>query len=230
MRLALPSDKLTTLRSLLRVTLGVKSVSNPQAFESLVGHLVHASQVIPLGRAFLNRLFPTLRALHPGAHRRLNLGAREDLASWSLLCESWVGSSVHQLIVLDPPRHHLFTDASGSWGCGGWCMPLWFNSPGLTPSTSPPLLSRSFFLLSSQLPSGAIRGLAPLSGSFVMCHSDNTAWHKSIHFTQLTSRRATYSVAWLCFRLSGISACGQYMSQASTMGWLMLYPVIGPLP
>ena len=170
-RLALPSAKLSTLRSLLRMTLGAKSVSNRQAFESLVRHLVHASQVIPLGWAFLNRLFPVLRALRPGTHHRLNLGAREDLAWWSLLCESWVGSSVHQLIVLDGPHHHLFTDASGSWGCAGWCMPLWFQFP------CPDSLT---------LPSIALKELLPVvvsaaiwshfwSGSFVLCHSDNTA-------------------------------------------------------
>ena len=27
------------------------------------------------------------------------------------------------------PDRHLFTDASGSWGCGAWAMPHWLQSP-----------------------------------------------------------------------------------------------------
>ena len=188
MRLALPATKLSTLRSLLCEISGAKSVSNRQAFESLVGHLVHASQVIPLGRAFLNRLFPVLRALHQGAHRRLNLGAREDLAWWSLLSESWVGSSVHQLITLDSPRHHLFTDASGSWGCGGWCLPFWFQF-SWTDSVS--------------LPSIALKELLPIvvaaaiwghswSGSLVMCHSDNTAAVAQVNKLHASDQQASH--------------------------------------
>ena len=69
-----------------------------------MGHLVHGTKVMPLGKAFLNRLFPILHALRPGHRRRLDLAAREDLAWWQMLCDSWLGSSVHQFIALDQLR------------------------------------------------------------------------------------------------------------------------------
>ena len=41
-------------------------VRNRQALESLVGHLIHAATVFPLGKAFLNALFATKAAIKPG--------------------------------------------------------------------------------------------------------------------------------------------------------------------
>ena len=52
MALALPADKLVKLRRLLHKFQGAKTVSDHEAFDSLVGHLVHASNIIPLGQAF----------------------------------------------------------------------------------------------------------------------------------------------------------------------------------
>ena len=166
-----PQEKLRHLQALLSRAQSMKCVRDYHAFDSLVGHLVHATSVMPLGRAFLSRLFPILRACHPGQIRRLNLAARKDLAWWSAVCHQWIGSSTQQFIVLNPPSHHLFTDASGSWGCGGWSLPYWFQVPWNN---------------SLHLPSIALKELFPIviaaaiwghlwSGSLVQCHSDNTA-------------------------------------------------------
>ena len=105
------------LRTMVKETAGARVVRDKQALESLVGHLVHAATVFPLGKAFLNALFATKAAFKPGWTRRLNLAARSELAWWDLLLEHWSGMSVHQFLLLKLPDRHLFTDASGSWGC-----------------------------------------------------------------------------------------------------------------
>ena len=138
-----------------------------------MGHLVHATKVCPLGKAFLTGLFHTLHSLRPGQVRRLNVATRSDIAWWHLLCTSWSGSSVHQFLLLGDPDRHLFTDASGAWGCGAWSMPHWLQVAW--PSRH-------------HLSSIALKELVPVvlaaavwghqwggGGSFVLCHSDNTA-------------------------------------------------------
>ena len=37
--------------------------------------------------------------------------------------------SPHQFLVLGEPDGHLFTDASVSWGCGAWMLPVWLQVP-----------------------------------------------------------------------------------------------------
>ena len=173
----------------------VQSLVYIPALDSLVGHLVHASNVMPLGRAFLNRLFPALRALQPGQRRRLDRAAREDLAWWYLLCNSWVGASVHQIIILDWPHHHLFTDASGSWGCGAWASPLWFQLAWPD---------------KCNLPSIALKELVPIvlaaimwghswSGSLVLCHSDNAAAVAQVNRLHASDPRAGHMLRCLAF-------------------------------
>ena len=62
--------------------------------ESLVGHLVHATKVLPLGKAFLNTLFAIKAELKPGQARRISLDAWDELAGWDFLLDIWVGLSV----------------------------------------------------------------------------------------------------------------------------------------
>ena len=123
---SLPLDKLSSLRMMVKDLAGGRVVRNKQALESLVGHLVHAATVFPLGKAFLNALFATKAAIKPGRVGRLNLAARSELAWWDSLLEHWPGTSVHQFLLLKSPDRHLFTNASGSWGCGAWSAPHWF--------------------------------------------------------------------------------------------------------
>ena len=173
MSVALPADKLLKLQHMLQAAQGAKCIKDYESFESLIGHLVHATKVLPLGKAFLNQLFAVFRALKPHQVRRLNSAAREDLAWWDLTCHAWVGSSVHQFIILDQPRIHLFSDASRSWGCGAYSNPLWFQIPWSRIST----LSGASISLKELLPiivAAAVWG-PQWSGSFFLCHSDNTA-------------------------------------------------------
>ena len=168
---SLPRQKVAALRGLLRELLSSKCVRNVQMLESLVGYLVHATKVCPLAKPFLGGLFQVLRGARPGQPRRLNVATRADLAWWHSLLSYWPGVSTHQFLVLGQPDGHLFTDASGSWGCGAWMLPVWLQVP---------------WPADHCLSSIALKELAPVvfaaaawgerwRGQFILCHSDNTA-------------------------------------------------------
>ena len=143
------------------------------ALESLVGHLVHATRVCPLGKAFLSGLFQVLRGMQHsrGQSRRLNLATRADIAWWYSLLSTRQGVSVQQFLTLGQPNRHLFSDASGSWGCGAWSLPHWFqlfwpHGHGLSSIT---LMELVPIVLAAAAWGTTWRGL------FVLCHSDNSA-------------------------------------------------------
>ena len=57
---------------------------------------------------------------------QLNRYFRSDLAWWQLFLASWNGVGLIQQP--EQGRGAQFsTDASGSWGCGAWCGPKWFQ-------------------------------------------------------------------------------------------------------
>ena len=87
-------------------------------------------QVVRAGRPFLRRMIDLLYAVHrPASSRvplRLNQGFRADLALWTEFVGCWNGISfLHPPSSL--PKTHLFTDASGSWGCAAWHGDAWFQ-------------------------------------------------------------------------------------------------------
>ena len=92
--------------------------------ESLVGPLVHTTKVCPL---YLSGLFQILQGMKRGQPQHLNLATRADLARWHSLLSTWLGISTHQFLVLGRPNKHLFSDASGAWGCGAWLLLNWFQ-------------------------------------------------------------------------------------------------------
>ena len=61
--LSLPQDKVDSLRAMLQRILDSRSVHDAFALKLLVGHLVHATKVCPLGKAFLSGLFQVLRGM-----------------------------------------------------------------------------------------------------------------------------------------------------------------------
>ena len=125
--LALPHDKLAALREILRRVQGAKCVHNLHQLQFLIGHLNHLCQVLPQGKAFLNNLFPLASHMRQGQVRRLNSAARLDLAWWQFMINNWKGTSIQQLLLLQEPSHHLYTDASRSWGCGAYSLPVWLQ-------------------------------------------------------------------------------------------------------
>ena len=107
--------------------LGARVVRDKHRFESLVGHLVHTTKVVLLGKAFLNALFATKALMVPGQIRRINSEARAELAWWDWLLDNWTGASMHHFLLLRHPDHHMYTDASGSWNCSACFLPHWFQ-------------------------------------------------------------------------------------------------------
>ena len=81
----------------------------------------------PLGTAFLNNVFPLASHMKQDQIQRLNTAACTDLAWWQLLSNNWIGTSVHQFLLLQEPSHHLYTNTSGSWECGAFSLPFWLQ-------------------------------------------------------------------------------------------------------
>ena len=124
--LRLPKDKVQELKSLIATWSQRKSCTK-RDLQSLVGKLQHACKVVRPGRSFLRRMFELLRGTAKKQHFiRLNRSFHSDLRWWHLFLESWngvamMGSQEWQ------PKIHLFSDASGSFGCGAWWDQSWFQ-------------------------------------------------------------------------------------------------------
>ena len=140
MSVRLPEDKLSTPQG---VVLQCKTVQDQWSLQSLVGHLVHTSKVLPLGKTFLSQLFMIQNTIPPGQMCRLNLEAWADLAWWHEQCFQWWGVSISQSLLWQQPAHHLHMDASGLCGCGALAYPHWLQIPRQGELPWPPSHSRS---------------------------------------------------------------------------------------
>ena len=121
--LRLPHNKLQRLKGRLDEW-GDRKGCTRKELESLIGLLNHACKVVRPGRSFLRRMIDPLHAVHfSKVPIRLSQGFRADLAWWR--------EFLVQVSFLDPPSSlqqvHLFTDASGSWGCAAWHGDTWFQ-------------------------------------------------------------------------------------------------------
>ena len=113
--LQLPAEKLHKLQALLSSWCARKSCTKKE-LESLLGHLSHAATVVRPGRTFLRKLFSLLHSTKAPYHLvRLGAGARADLAWWKCFLQSWSGSS---FFPLPNASHNVYSDASGTYGCG----------------------------------------------------------------------------------------------------------------
>ena len=126
MELRLPLDKLSRLRDLVARWRGRRSGSRSEC-ESLLGHLSHAAVVIKPGRIFLRHLFSLMARVSMRHHYvHLDVMARADLAWWDCFLIDWHGASF--IPVDNDPSFRVFSDASGSFGCGAICTDNhWFQ-------------------------------------------------------------------------------------------------------
>ena len=116
-QLSLPTDKVLRLRVLLN-TWGSKKSCTRKELESFLGHLSHAATVIRPGRVFLRHLFALLSTTSNPCHFiRLNTIARADIHWWQCLINHWNGCSFFPPPL---PSAHVYSDASGSFGCGAF--------------------------------------------------------------------------------------------------------------
>ena len=91
--------------------------------------LQFATKVIRPGRPFLRRLYAMQQiGSSPSHHICLNAPARADMLWWHFFVDRWNGIS----ILWDLQRQasaslSVYTDASGSWGCGAYGAPHWLS-------------------------------------------------------------------------------------------------------
>ena len=120
MQARLPPDKQARALAAVQSLLQLDRVTHC-TLERLLGFLSFCTRVLPLGRPFLRNLFTFLNRLshiHPHATARINAAAKRDLQWWSTFLPCWSGI---QMISAAPRKHiHLYTDASGVKGIGGW--------------------------------------------------------------------------------------------------------------
>ena len=129
MEARLPPAKLQRARDAVAAMLAKDST--PYAdLESLAGFLSFAARVIIPGRAFLRRIFDALRKKVARIH--LNSAIKADLRWWSRFLVNWNGIRLLKHYA-DRPIFHIWTDASGSIGLGGFILG---DPPGDPPDLS----------------------------------------------------------------------------------------------
>jgi hypothetical protein len=133
MSVSLPPEKMDRLRRLLADWIGHPPAAPPTRShhdaQSLLGHLMHAVQILPDGKIFCDRLISLIRSWSPpfAGRRHISSSLRMDLSWWQEILVNWSGRRI--LPHLDWEEDlQFFTDASGSLGAGGllgdrwWCL------------------------------------------------------------------------------------------------------------
>ncbi len=135
MQLRLPQEKLVELRELV-ASWRNRQLCIKKELQSLTGKLQHACSVVKPGRSFLRRLFE-LQAGTKKDHHHIPLcsAARSDIMWWHIFLESWNGVSMQPHSSLELTIHHIYTDATGSFGCDAiwgtqWLLYVWPRSFG----------------------------------------------------------------------------------------------------
>jgi len=124
----IPEDKLTQLVSTLNDWTQKKACTKRQ-LPSLIGQLSHVCKAIPAGRAFLRRMIDlSCKPRKMGHWVRLNSEFHSDLLWWKTFIASWNGTTMMAALNLPTePDAVLWSDASGSWGCGAYSGVQWFQ-------------------------------------------------------------------------------------------------------
>ena len=169
LELRLPADKLTRVRNIVTEWLG-KKAARRRELESLLGLLQHAAKVVRPGRRFVRRLIQVMSMAKRRDHFvRLGSDVRSDLTWWHNFLDTWNGVGI--LPTTTTPRIHLYTDASGIWGCAGiwgtkWFQWKWGNQ------------SETWHIAPKELLPIVLASLLwgkEWSGMMVRCHCDNMA-------------------------------------------------------
>ena len=127
-QIRLSPDKLRELLAGLQ-DWSTRSKATKRELLSLIDKLSFAAWAVPAGRLFLCRLISLGTTFHKLHHWvRLGCQDRADLAWWSEFLPTWNGSARF----LDPntttvTNIDLYTDASGTLGCGGYFQGSWFH-------------------------------------------------------------------------------------------------------
>ena len=119
--LCLPSYKIDETQAKLEWWL--RRRSRPfKEYKALVGHLSHAATVIYQGCIFLRHLYVIMKSTSSWRHYvHLDGEARADLRWWHCLLNHWNGFMFFRQTTV--PAALVYSDASGSFGCGGVILP-----------------------------------------------------------------------------------------------------------
>ena len=98
----------------------------------------------------------------------LNFLARADLHWWALFLQHWNGISC---MPGRAPDKHIFTNASGNWGCGAVWAKLWLQIQWPTSWLQENIAVKELVPI---VAAAALWG-PTWQGSSIMCHCDNTA-------------------------------------------------------
>ena len=171
LQIRLPSEKLSHLHTELSQAVSRKCITK-KSLQSLAGLLQHATKVIRPGRAFLRRLY-ALQSVgsSPSHHIRLSVAARGDILWWYVFASNWNGLSLLWNCARVTPEVIVVSDASGSWGCGAFCLPHWFNLQWSVNTQTFPIAVKELFPV---VIAAAIYG-NQWSGKLVLFRVDNMA-------------------------------------------------------
>jgi len=119
MEARLPPAKLQRARELVAAAVKADTLSQHD-LEALVGFLSFCSKVIVPGRAFLSTLYASLAK--NTRYYRVTASMARDLAWWHYFLPRWNGIKILRSIA-SRSTSYMWTDASGSWGIGGYWVP-----------------------------------------------------------------------------------------------------------
>jgi hypothetical protein len=108
--------KLQRARDLVVVAAMAKAISR-QDLEVLVGFLSFCAKVVVPGRAFLRALYAS--AAKDSRYHRITAAMAKDIAWWHYFLPRWNGIKILRSSN-SRPTSYIWTDASSSWGIGGY--------------------------------------------------------------------------------------------------------------
>ena len=139
MEAQLPPTKLQNICNEIKAWLKKRDAKKRAAILSLVGLLQHTTKVVKPGRTFVSRMYATAARVKKLSHQtRLNTAFKSDLRWRHLFVTSWNGVSFLHCSKETTFDYCLWTDASGTWGCGARFGDQWFQlrwPPEWTPIT-----------------------------------------------------------------------------------------------
>ena len=128
-RISLPKDKLDQMLQELQLWLHHRRKVTKRELLSIIGKLAFAARAVPAGRLFLRRLISLstkAKSLHH--HITINKEARADIMWWHSFLPTWNGTAPFlEADAINAYDWELYTDASGSHGCGAFWQGSWFH-------------------------------------------------------------------------------------------------------
>ena len=125
---SVPPDKLVKITDKVKTASEASSMTL-RGLQSVIGSLSFICRAISPGRAFLRRLIDlTIGIKSPWRRIRMSPGAKGDLAMWLGFLKDFNGRAIFPEQFWREDRDlELYTDASGSMGCGGFYQGKWFQ-------------------------------------------------------------------------------------------------------